>query len=215
MRKFSFLIKGILATYRDAKEHTIHILNLTNLEKPTPYFIDTNNGYKNAGIKYGGQVMRYRGEVIVFKDNFTKMYLCKSDKTDEGGYYIPGGGAEPDRDLLEQTIAECREEAAMEITNIKYSDMQHVRNFNNNYPKWHKDILHPKGLIYDGYFSEVFYAEYKCPLEREVQNTKDIDEYMRKNGEFIDIVENSNFIKLEHKYVINKIWKEKQIDLQV
>lgn len=213
--KLSKLFSGILATYRDGKDHVVHVLSLNELQKPIPYFIDTDNGYQNAGIKYGGQVMRYRGEVLVFSDNFSKIYICESQEADEGGYYIPGGGAEPDRDLLEQTISECREEAAMEIKNIKYSGMQHVRNFNNHYPKWHVDILHPKGLIYDGYFSEMYIAEYDKPLEREVQNTKDIDGFMRKNGKFIDIIKYKSYIRLEHKLVIEKVWKDRNMNKHI
>lgn len=205
-------------TYKDNKGHSIMVCEIPKKEEPKPYFFK-DLGYDNAAVKWHNKVMRYRGECLVFKNEFKEVYICKSKDSDEGGYYTPGGGAEPHNDLMSQVLEECKEEAAMVVKDIQHSGLQYLRLFNGNYPQWHKDTIHKRGIVYDGYYSEMYWGVYESQITEEVKNKKDIDDYMRKNGKFITISENIDFLKPEHKFLIQRVWKlnsiKNDVDLKI
>lgn len=157
--------------------------------------------HNNAVIELNGKKMRYRGEVLIFNEDYTEVYLCMKENED-GTYYVPGGSAEPGVDMIDQIIAETREEAGLELKDVKHSGIQFTKMFNGNPPDWHRQELHPYGVYYDGYFTELFVARYSSDIKKEVKNKIDIDHYMRKHGKFYNIDDNKHLIRKEHMQVI-------------
>ena len=206
-RKEKFLSKLNLNSNIKPKE-TIHIISLKENQIPKIYYVKSGT-HNNAVMEYNGQKLRYRGEVLVFRNDFKEVFLCETDKDyrDDGKYYLPGGSAEPNVSIDEQIVAECREEAGLEIKNMEHSGVQYIKDFNGNYPKWHAKYLHPNGLVYDGYFTELFIAEYDGPLKKEVKNKKDIDPYMREHGKFYSVESVKGSLPAEHREVIDNIQK--------
>ena len=41
-----------------------------------------------------------------------------------------------------------------------------IKLFNGEVPDWHKEHLHPNGLYYDGYLTELFIATYDGPIKK-------------------------------------------------
>lgn len=105
--------------------------------------------------------LRYRAECLIFSEDGKRIYLCKSKENDERNrsYYLPGGSAEPAKHIEEQLRAEIREEAGLEVVNLNYAN-SFITDFEGVYPEWHKKYLHPNGLTYTGYFTELFVAKY-------------------------------------------------------
>lgn len=160
-----------------------------------------NGKHNNATITLSGAKMRYRCEVLIFSEDKSSIYMCMMENED-GAYYLPGGGAEPGVSMIDQVIAETREEAGIEIKDVKHSGVQFTKMFNGNPPDWHKEHLHPYGIFYDGYFTELFVATYDGKLKKEVKNKIDIDNYMRKHGKFYSIEDNKSLIRDAHMRVI-------------
>lgn len=153
--------------------------------------------HNNAVVKLNGLNLRYRCEVLVLNENKDEVYLYMMENED-GSYYVPGGGAEPNKTMEEQVAAETREEAGFEIKDLKHAGIQFIKIFNGEIPDWHKEHLHPNGLYYDGYLTELFIAIYDGPIKKEVTNKKDIDQNMRNNGKFYNINQMVGTLRKEH-----------------
>ena len=150
------------------------------------------NGCWNSILQFKGDpsVYRHRVETLII-DNSFRVFLKFIDSTIK--YRIPGGSTEISRTNIEQAVAECREEARINVKNIKYSNQTYTEK--TKVPKWLKGIDIP--MVYDSIYTEVYVAEFNSMDSRYV-NVRDRDETIR-SGRFYNISEVYNILKPEHK----------------
>lgn len=120
-------------------------------------------GVNNAYINFNGKCYRVRVEMLVFNDK-GQVYAQKRDKPDTAGimYKLPGGSAEPNKTFKDQAIREVQEEAHINTTNVTYTGIHYITEFNtNNAPKWLKDKMTKFPVKYEGTMNFVFVGKYK------------------------------------------------------
>lgn len=151
-----------------------------------------NDGCWNSIVQMKGDpsIYRHRVETLII-DNSFRVFLKFIDSTIK--YRIPGGSTEISRTNIEQAVAECREEARINVKNIKYTNQTYTEK--TKVPKWLKDSDIP--IVYDSLYTEVYVAEFDSMDSRYV-DVKDRDETIR-SGRFYNISEVYNILKPEHK----------------
>ena len=83
-RKDKFISKLHMNT---KSKESKYIVTLKEYEIPRIYYIKSGT-HNNAVMEYNHQKLRYRGEVLVFRNNFKEVFLCETDKDyrDDGNY---------------------------------------------------------------------------------------------------------------------------------
>jgi len=156
--------------------------------------------FTNAIINIDGKLYRYRGECLVIKG--TKVFILKDKNWHGMEYSLPGGGAEEEKSLKEQVAEEVKEEAAMIVSNLESTGVQYIAHIlKEMQPDWLKN----QGIDYEGFFTEIFIADYQNDLNIEVTNTQDIDHTMREKGRFFEIIDVWGLLREPHKIAIEKM----------
>ena len=170
-------------------EPEYHYGDLPDLSKV--YYINAphDKGQKpvpNSILELNGKRYRVRVETLII-DKTNKVLAAKRNKLTPLGcwYKIPGGSIEPDKSILETAIAECHEEALVEIRNIKYSNYWYINDYDwNRVSKEKRKFWKKMNLDVDGLITLVFTAEHSgsyskdiIPVEDRVDWLDDLDFY--------------------------------------
>ena len=181
---------------------------MNNQEKRVAEVVKNGGYYGKKGVwnsikKLNGdsRLYRERVETIVIRDN--KEIYCK--KKPNGEYFLPGGSTEKDRTLKEQAIAECREEAHMNISDVEYSGITYKKYFK---PKqWMIDECE---ILWDGTINYIFVARYSSKFNGKISEV-DEDPFIR-SGRWYPIKECYKFFSKEHKDALFQYIKNHNIE---
>ena len=147
----------------------------------------------NAAIDIDGKTYRYRVEVLVIQGNSV---FLSTDK--HGGIIIPGGSGEKDVPDIVQVMNECREEARINIKNVKYTGITRIQGLPPHIGK--SKLTLP--FTYEGSFSKIYVAEYDSPFTGFVDK-RDEDKNMIK-GKFYPIKSVINKLKPEWRAALSQ-----------
>ena len=164
--------------------------------KPTPQLI----------LHKDGKNWRVRAEMLLFKEG--KLYLVKQNKVNQYGvtYKLPGGGIDDPQEGIEETASrECKEEALIIPTNVVYTGVE-VQHIYDKIPDWHKAILHPEGIYYDGSMTFICTGEYKQEYKSYVKKMDQQDEMTK--GHFYTYEQVEGILSKEHKALFKKYLKD-------
>lgn len=164
--------------------------------KPTPQLI----------LHKDGKNWRVRAEMLLFKEG--KLYLVKQNKVNQYGvtYKLPGGGIDDPQEGIEETASrECKEEARIIPTNVVYTGVE-VQHIYDKIPEWHKAILHPEGIYYDGSMTFICTGEYKQEYKSYVKKMDQQDEMTK--GHFYTYEQVEGILSKEHKALFKKYLKD-------
>ena len=163
------------------------------------YFDKDNNWNSLITIsKHPGKIFRNRVEVLIF-NNKNQIFLCK-----EKNYFrIPGGSVEKTIPNYQQVILEAKQEAKINIGNVKFSGIDYVRFFNKPF------IAHDSSIYWDGVHNMVYTADYVSRYKGDVKSSLK-DGHMLKYGKFYNIRDVYDYLKPEYKRVINKRFEQKR-----
>jgi hypothetical protein len=153
-----------------------------------------------------GKNWRVRAEMLLFKEG--KLYLVKQNKVNQYGvtYKLPGGGIDDPQEGIEETASrECKEEARIIPTNVVYTGVE-VQHIYDKIPDWHKAILHPEGIYYDGSMTFICTGEYKQEYKSYVKKMDQQDEMTK--GHFYTYEQIEGILSKEHKALFKKYLKE-------
>lgn len=153
--------------------------------KAVKYMKDTIDEL-NPIIEIDGKMYRPRVETIVF--NSEGKVLVDNSKPDANygvSYSLPGGGFSHEREPIDQAYKECQEEALINITNVNFTGITYITEYNGKYPEWQKKQYWPAGIRYEGGITLVYTADYKSDFEGRVKET-DKDSFC-KRAKWIDI----------------------------
>lgn len=156
---------------------------------------------------------RNRSEVLIFKEN--KLFLRKfPNPEEEYKYTVPGGGNnEYFNETKEETVRrEAKEEARININDIRKTDISYIKIFGYNTGSWDpfnkknfdwsKEML-DKSFKYYGDFTTIFVAEFDSSSPNLVDK-EDIDNDMTNNGKFYEFEEIKDILYPYHLEAIKK-----------
>ena len=164
----------------------------------------TNDGCWNSIMKFDNDDHIYRGrvETLIIKDgdSIFLRWLPKDNKNETRTYLIPGGSLSKDVSNADQAINECREEARINVTNIRSSGITYKEY--KDPPKWSKNRL---PVNWNGNYTEVYIADFDSYYDGFINKT-DIDSFMVK-GKFFPIKSVYSQLRKEHKDALNAVYK--------
>lgn len=145
---------------------------------------------------------RVRGEILILKDN--KVLAIKRDTpSKQGNYYnLPGGSAEPDKSLMDQTEIEALEEAGVAVKEMKYVNMYYI----SAYPSTNKSRLSSYEKKYIGSVSFIYVAKFNKYKSIPGRDSWDIETSKKYKFYDIDELELSDI----HKDAIEKYLSEEK-----
>lgn len=159
-----------------------------------------NDGCWNSIIQGpDGKIYRNRVETLIIRDNKILLRFTKNGK-----YKIPGGSTNIDTPDIDQAISECREEARINVKNIKYTGITYktlksepkIKKSDHNYIYW------------DGAINILFIAEYES-ISHDYIEPEDRDNEMLR-GEWYDIKEVLPKLIPEHREAVIQFLKNKE-----
>lgn len=177
---------------RQKKERTIKAI------KDGGYY--GKNGVWNSIVTFPNdpKLYRERVETIVVRSN-KEVYLKRKP---DGTYFLPGGSTEKGKTHVEQAIAECQEEAKINVKNIKYSGVTYKAV--HSVPEWVKKDKFD--IEWQGTVNKVFIAEYDGKYTGHIDNV-DMDKFIG-SGKWYPIKECFGFLSKEHRDVLSAYIKE-------
>lgn len=161
-------------------------------------YYDKDNNWNSLTTvsKFPGKVFRNRVEVLIFNDR-DQIYLCR-----EKNYYrVPGGSTEKNRNNAEQVVLEAKEEARLNITNVRSAGISYVRLFSKPY------TLPGSSIYWDGVQNHVYVADYVSRYRGNIKKSLK-DNNMVKQGKFYDIDKVFFYLKPEYRKIISRIKKK-------
>lgn len=171
----------------------------------------TNDGCWNSIMKFDNDDHIYRGrvETLIIKDgdSIFLRWLPKDNKNETRTYLIPGGSLSKDVSNADQAINECREEARINVTNIRSSGITYKEY--KDPPKWSKNRL---PVNWNGNYTEVYIADFDSYYDGFINKT-DIDSFMVK-GKFFPIKSVYSQLRKEHKDALNAVYKNQYVTEQ-
>lgn len=118
----------------------------------------TNEDTANAVSTINGENYRIRSEVLIVYHGKVFIYDNKKENQYERSYIIPGGSLEPGIDIFDTAIKESREEARINIKNVKFSGIVYKSRY-QIIPRWQIEKLWPFGIKYIGSITYLMTAE--------------------------------------------------------
>ena len=178
-----------------------------------PYKCETKNCYRtlqgptknpipNLILHKDNHTWRVRSEILLFKGD--KLLLVKTGKMNQYGvtYIIPGGGIDTPSEYIEVAAArECKEEAHITPKNVRYTGITSSKLYKIT-PWWHKDVLWPDGIKYDGYMTFICTGEYDGEYKGYVKVMDRQSDF--KNQKFYSYDECKDILSKEHKELFEK-----------
>lgn len=158
------------------------------------------DGVWNSIIVFDGDNHIYRGrvETLIIKDG-DKIFLRFKDKGNNSKYFIPGGSFEKDIPNIDQAINECKEEARINVRNIRSSGITYKDVVTP--PKW---AIGTQAVNWNGNYTEVYVGEFDGYYTGHIDEV-DEDKFMVK-GKFYPIAEVYEVLKKEHKEAIKNVY---------
>lgn len=135
-------------------------------------------------------VFRNRVEVLIF--NGDDIFLCQ----ERNFFRVPGGSVERGVKDSEQVRNEAREEARLEIKNVRNTGIHYTRVFGSPYRPANSSIY------WNGVHNTIYVADYAGDYEGPIANCLK-DQKMLKNGKFYKIDEVFPYLKSEYRKVIS------------
>lgn len=161
-------------------------------------YVYDKHGIANAFVEEGDKKYRVRVETLILKGK--KVLINKTGKLNQYGRYykIPGGSIEPGMTLEESAKKECREEVLMNVKDMEY--YLKIKNKYTKIPEWHKKILWPLGLKYEGSITYVFIGRYDSKYNGYIAPEDQEAEML--NSKFYDL--DDAILCPEHRKVLNR-----------
>ena len=140
----------------------------------------------NAIVRLAGDnknLYRGRSTMVVLSQDRKEIFLAKNDNDDDVyPYRMPGGGWDENEDHMFTAIREAREEARMEVTDVKFMNCYC---YVDEIADWVKNNV-PKEIWWAGYYTEVFVGIHNGSYMGKVEK-QDQDNRMIKTGKFYPI----------------------------
>lgn len=163
------------------------------------YFDKDNNWNSLISLsKYPGKIFRNRVEVLIFNEK-NQIFLCK----EKNFYRVPGGSVEKDIPNHKQVMLEAKQEAKLNIENVKFSGIDYVRFFNKPF------VVFNSSIYWDGVHNIIYTADYVSKYKGDVKVSLK-DSHMLRYGKFYNIRDVYDFLKPEYKKIINKKFEQKR-----
>lgn len=182
-----------------------YIIPFTGVESPTIPTGSQNgfvssNGYRNPTVTIDGHVLRERSELLLLKED--KILIQRRDEWELNDYKIPGGATDPDLTVVETAIKECKEEALIVATNVKYYGA-YTMLFGKDVPKWLQNRNNGKFPIdYEGYYTHCCVGIYDHDYEEKIAE-EDQDTFY-KLAKWVPISEAKKYLRKEHVRAIDQ-----------
>lgn len=163
----------------------------------------SQNGTWNSIITFpnDNKLYRERVETIVVRDG--KEVFVK--KKINGDYFLPGGSTSKDKTDLSQAIAECQEEAKINVTDIRFSGITY--RVSNVIPEWVKNNNLEIG--WNGSYNKIYTATYKSRYTGFIDKV-DKDSFIL-SGKWYPISDCIKFFRKEHRDALNEYIKNNKI----
>lgn len=163
-------------------------------------FVFDNDGIPNSVYEENGKRYRVRVETLILNKNDEVLINYTNKLNQYGRYYkIPGGSIEPGLTLEQCAQKECNEEVRIVIDDIKYCCK--IKTLYKKIPEWHKTILWPIGLKYNGSVTFVFLARYKKKYKGFI-GERESEPDMLNNAKFYNIKTVMPLLCKEHQRIL-------------
>ena len=137
--------------------------------------------------------LKHRVETLILQND--KIFLCYTSKNK-----VPGGRIEVGNNIISEAAKEVREEAKMNITNVKYYGIYYIEKYSAK--KKRKQKKNNKPVIFNGSYNHVciglFHSKYTGFIHK-----KDLKEEFCKKGKFYKIDEVYKHLRDEHKQALD------------
>lgn len=169
-----------------------------------PWYIISDDGAVNCCISVSGyeHCMRGRSSMLCLNNDNGVWKVFIKRTTDD--YGAPGGGWNKDEDPMDAAIREAREEARLEVTNVKR--MGTLIEYHENVQDWVKEHVKNEKDWWYGYYSAVFVGKYAGKYTGDIKE-EDMDS-MGYEGEWVEIEEAAKGLPKEYYTAIIKYLEE-------
>jgi hypothetical protein len=189
----------------------------TSIDEKREYLQDAikNGGYYgeegvwNSIIVFDGDNHIYRGrvETLIIKDGDKIFLRFKTNKKNDREYSVPGGSFERDISNIDQAVNECKEEARINVRNIRSSGITYKETVTP--PKW---AIGTQAVNWNGKYTEVYVGEFDGYYTGHIDKV-DEDKFMVK-GKFYSIADVYDVLRKEHKEAIKNVYPDLDEKLQ-
>ncbi|MDD3121988.1 MAG: NUDIX hydrolase [Candidatus Izemoplasmatales bacterium] len=163
-------------------------------------YFDRNNNWNSLVTisKFPGKIFRNRVEVLIFNHK-GQVFLCR-----EKNYFrVPGGSVERDVANHQQVVLEARQEARINIKNVKFSGIDYIRLFNKPF------VAYDSSIYWDGVHNILYVADYSSEFDGYInKNLK--DNHMSKYGRFYNVKDVYHYLKPEFQKAIDRRLEQKR-----
>lgn len=185
--------------------HEEKIKHLEDAIKNGGYYGD--DGQWNSIQVFSGDnhIYRVRVETLIIKDNdyiFIKFLPKDQTRNNKRTYLIPGGSIEKDVTNMDQAINECREEARINIKNIKSTGITYKEI--KDPPKW---AIASQAVNWNGNITEIYVADYESDYKGHID--KEVEDKYVATGKFYQLEKVYPFLKSEHKRALDIIYPDR------
>lgn len=178
--------KGIQLMEAAAGEGTLEDPTMNPAIEETFGWLNPKDNRWNAIVRLVGDdknLYRGRSTMIILSQDRKEIFLAKNDNDDDVyPYRMPGGGWDENEDHMFTAIREAREEARMEVTDVKFMNCYC---YVHEVADWVKNNV-PKEIWWAGYYTEVFVGIHNGSYMGKVEK-QDQDNRMNKTGKFYPI----------------------------
>ena len=173
-----------------------------------PWFVTSDDGATNCCVSVPGyeHCMRGRSSMLILKkENTWKVFIRKRADS----YSAPGGGWDKGETPMEAAIREAREEARLEVSNVKR--MGTLIEYHDKVKDWVKDHVKNEKDWWYGYYSAIFVGLYAGEYTGEI---KEIDrDSIEYEGDWYDIEDAFKGMPKEYSEAIKRyIEEEDRVD---
>jgi len=188
------MANNVFIAKRKNREPAKKKLDMNKVVQDKGYYDIHDNWNSITTIRdYPNMYFRERVEVLIFNKK-KQIFLCK-----EKGYFrVPGGSVERKVSNRKQVMMESREEARIEIENVRHTGINYIRIFS------HKFIPFGSLIYWNGVYNHVYIADYKGKYTGPIKKSLK-DNTMYNYGRFYDTYKVYPYLKPEYKKIINEL----------
>ena len=154
-------------------------------------FVGKNNTWHSV-ISLNGKLYRDRVETIILNGN--QVFVKKKPN---GDYYLPGGSTEDGVSKIDQAIAECHEEAHMNVKNVEATGITYKKEYDKKFSTMSKTGI---PFEYYGAQTEIFIADYDSSFKGKIKSV-DEDPFIL-SGKWYSTKECFSFFEKEHRQAL-------------